>query len=470
MNAMHRDLERLAARAEREGAALAAQDPARQHFHLQPPTGWLNDPNGLCQIGETYHAYFQYAPFSPDGSGVRHWGHAVSADLLRWQHQPCLLYPDQPFDVHGVYSGSALVEEDGVSFFYTGNVKYCGDFDYIHDGRAYNTCMAVSRDGVSADSKRLVLPAYAYPADLTPHVRDPKVWRQDGRYYMVLGARTKADAGQVLVYQSSDKWNWTLLRRLATPAPFGYMWECPDLFEVDGQWFLAVSPQGVAQKGLNYQNIYTSGYFPVYGDWRGECALGEFVEFDHGFDFYAPQSFADRQGRRIQIGWMGMPDADYTNPAAYGWQHCMTIPCELTARQGRLQRRPVAEAERLRGARRPLSLEGEAAFEAERFELLLRPASGPLRITLRECVTLEYDGGVLSLRVGPQGGFGREKSVRRAAVPALREVRILADSSSAEVFVNGGETALSTRYYPTPDQTRSRIQAGAGTAVLYPIE
>lgn len=470
MNAMHRDLVRLVERAEREGAAQAASDPARQRFHLQPPTGWLNDPNGLCQTGDgVYHACYQYAPFAADGSGVRHWGHAVSRDLLHWQPQPCLLYPDQPYDIHGVYSGSALAEENGISFFYTGNVKYSGDFDYIHNGRAYNTCLAVSRDGLTADSKRLVLTPADYPAGLTPHVRDPKVWRQDGLYYMVLGARTMADAGEVLVYQSADKLHWTLCDQITTPRPFGYMWECPDLFELDGQWFLAVSPQGVARQGMDYQNIYTSGYFPVYGDWRGGCTLGDFVEFDHGFDYYAPQSFVDRTGRRIQLGWMGMPDADYTNPMDYGWQHCMTIPCELTAKDGRLLRRPVAEAEALRGEPRALRLEPGADFDALRFDLLLRPEAGPLRLTLRGCLTLDYADGVLALRVGPEGGFGREKGVRRAAVPVLRGLRILADSSSAEVFVNDGETVLSTRYYPAPHQTRSRIEAGCGTAVLYPI-
>lgn len=62
-----------------------------------------------------------------------------------------------------------------------------------------------------------------------------------------------------------------------------------------------------------------AGYFPVYGDWRGACTLGEFRHADFGFDYYAPQSFADG-GRRVQIGWMGMPDADYTNPVDFGWR------------------------------------------------------------------------------------------------------------------------------------------------------
>src|SRR5699024_12606036 len=85
------------------------------------------------------------------------------------------------------------------------------------------------------------------------------------------------------------------------------MWECPDLFELDGQWFLVCSPQGVTRQGNKYQNVYSCGYFPLYGDFRGDYTLGDFRELDCGFDFYAPQSFADG-GRRLQFGWMGMPE------------------------------------------------------------------------------------------------------------------------------------------------------------------
>ena len=108
-----------------------------------------------------------------------------------------------------------------------------------------------------------------YPAGLTLHVRDPKVWAQDGKYYMVQGARTKEDAGVVLVFESPDRFQWRHINTIQTPESFGYMWECPDLFELDGQWFLLVCPQGLTEKGPGMENVYACGYFPLYGDFRG---------------------------------------------------------------------------------------------------------------------------------------------------------------------------------------------------------
>ena len=107
MNALQRDLKKLVPLVESLGKETVAADPHRQRFHLQPPVGWLNDPNGLCVYGGQYHAFFQYGPFDVNG-GVKHWGHAVSTDLLHWEQLPVMLYPDEPFDCHGAYSGSAL--------------------------------------------------------------------------------------------------------------------------------------------------------------------------------------------------------------------------------------------------------------------------------------------------------------------------------------------------------------------------
>ena len=41
--------------------------PGRLKYHLMPETGWLNDPNGLCEKDGTYHIYYQYTPFEPTG-------------------------------------------------------------------------------------------------------------------------------------------------------------------------------------------------------------------------------------------------------------------------------------------------------------------------------------------------------------------------------------------------------------------
>lgn len=64
------------------------------------------------------------------------WGHYTSADMITWNYEGVSLYPDQPFDCHGVYSGSAFIEDGKMYLYYTGNVKLeDGEFDYIRTGR-----------------------------------------------------------------------------------------------------------------------------------------------------------------------------------------------------------------------------------------------------------------------------------------------------------------------------------------------
>lgn len=453
-NALQRDLERLIERVEREDGPRVAKAPYRQRFHLMPPVGWMNDPNGLCRMGEWYHVFYQYGPFDPAG-GVKHWGHYRSRDLLDWEKLPVMLYPDQPWDIHGAYSGSALVENGLMYLYYTGNVKHAGDYDYIKQGRGHNTALAVSRDGITLDSNELLMENTDYPAGLTCHVRDPKVWAQDGKYYMVQGARTVGDRGELLVFESTDKRGWKHINTLTTSVGFGYMWECPDLFELDGQWFLICSPQGVSRQGSRFQNVYTCGYFPLYGDFRGEYALGAFKELDFGFDFYAPQTFTDG-ARRLTLGWMGMPDAAYGNPTVQdGWQHCMTVPCELTRDGETLLRRPAKEIAELRGAR--VALE-----DAEIFDLEYRPETEG-SLVIRDCAVIKWEKGMLTLALA-HGGAGR--TVRCAEIPCVRALRVLADASSLEIFVNGGAYVLSTRYYPAAG-ARGVSVLGRGKADLW---
>mgnify|MGYP000354492253 CR=1 FL=1 len=453
MNALQRDLKKLVPLVESLGKETVAADPHRQRFHLQPPVGWLNDPNGLCVYGGQYHAFFQYGPFDVNG-GVKHWGHAVSTDLLHWEQLPVMLYPDEPFDCHGAYSGSALVEDGTMYLYYTGNVKHPGNFDYIKEGRGHNVCLAVSKDGVTLDSKQCLLTNRDYPAGLTCHVRDPKVFAYEGRYYMVLGARTLEDKGEVLVLESTDKLRWTHINTLTTPEPFGYMWECPDLFCLDGQWYLAVSPQGI-----DCQNVYGCGWFAIYGDWRGDCTLSEFHELDAGFDYYAPQSFVDGNGRRIQIGWMGMPDEPtYGNAPTVvcGWQHCMTVPRELTAGDGGVVlQQPAREIERhyasVRVGEGSLEVAGDTCFD-----VVVDGVDGVFTATVDGELKLAFvpaEGELPSrfeMRFTDEGraSAGCGRTVRWEPVDEVRNVRIVGDVSSVEVFVNDGALVFSTRIYP----------------------
>ena len=134
----------------------------RLGHHLMPPVGWLNDPNGLCWYKGKYHVFFQYAPFDVEG-GLKFWGHYISVDLVDWKYEGTALYPDSPYDCHGVYSGSALVEDEKMHLFFTGNVKIDGDYDYINEGRKTSTLHVESEDGIHFGDKEEIISFEKYP-------------------------------------------------------------------------------------------------------------------------------------------------------------------------------------------------------------------------------------------------------------------------------------------------------------------
>ncbi len=499
-NALQRDLSKLVANMD-AAAAERGHGPYAQHFHIMPPTGWLNDPNGLCQADGVFHAYFQYAPFDVNG-GVKMWGHAISRDLMNWEYVGAPLLPDEPFDCHGVYSGSALVEDGRIRVLYTGNVKLPdadGVFDYVNSGRRADTVYVESADGQEFSQKRVVLASEDYPEDLTCHVRDPKVWRDEaGRYHMVLGARRRVDGphvdsrfcamhgegagrdvGEILVYGSADMLNWELESRVSTPERFGFMWECPGYLELEAdggvpaKW-MSFSPQGLEGGRWDRGNVYAAGYMPVTGDITGgdgAYGLGEFRLWDAGFDFYAPQEFTAEDGRHILMGWME-PTYGNAPTVACGWQHCMTVPRELTAGDGGVVlQQPAREIERhyasVRVGEGSLEVVGDTCFDVVadgvngaftatvdgELKLAFMPAEGELPARFEMRFTDESRASA---------GCGR--TVRWEPVDEVRNVRIVGDVSSVEVFVNEGALVFSTRIYPA---TYGVSVDAAGASVTY---
>ena len=218
------------------------KDKNRLHFHMMPPTGWMNDPNGLCEFQGVNHIYFQYTPFLA-GWGTKLWGHYTTKDWIHYKEEEPFLYPDEEWDRDGVYSGSAYTCEDGIHYFYTGNVKlWDKDYDYIMNGREQNTIHVFSPDGKNIAYKKLVMTNDDYPVNMSKHVRDPKIYKKDGRYYMIQGGRDAESYGCALLFCSDDLEHWKWYDTVRTAKPFGYMWECPDLFEIDGQQIMTCCP------------------------------------------------------------------------------------------------------------------------------------------------------------------------------------------------------------------------------------
>lgn len=429
----------------------------RQRFHIEPPDGWLNDPNGLSFYKGEYHVYFQYSPIAADGHTRRGWGHYRGADLMHMAYDKAVMMPDIPEDSHGVYSGSAI-ENDGVlHIFYTGNVKMEGDYDYVTAGRGANVIHVTTADGSEVSEKQVLLRNSDYPDFCSCHVRDPKVWKEGEVWKMVLGARTLGDEGCVLVYESADLINWKYTGKVYKEG-YGYMWECPDYFELGGKGFLSTCPQGLPHYETKWQNLNESGYFPAEGRLE-DSRLGEFAEWDMGFDFYAPQTFLDPQGRRILIGWLGMDNRVYGNATTeLGWQHCLTIPREVTlGENGRLRQYPIAEFDALRkGERR--HADGCTAKYALPLEICGEPTAD-FTITLDGKLELRFDKAkqLFTMKFSDEK-YGCGRGTRNAVVANVSSIRLIADMSSIEVYLNGGETVMSTRFYPDGDCAELEIK------------
>lgn len=452
-----------------------AADPRRLAYHLMPPTGWMNDPNGLCQLDGVYHIYYQYSPF--DATGERKlWGHYSTRDFVHYVDGGPVLFPDLDRDAQGVFSGSALTEQGQMHLFYTGNVLYTDrdDYDYINSGRGSNTIAVTSRDGQHMTEKELLLTSEDYPKDMSRHVRDPKVFKRNGRYYMVLGARSVEDRGLVLLYISDDRKHWTYKSRITLEESFGYMWECPDLFELDGQWFLTCCPQGVPTQGIEYENVYQNVWMQLDCDLDSDrCQIRKVRTIDRGCDFYAQQTFLDEKGRRILIGWMGMADTEYGNPTTdSGWQHALTLPRELTAREGRLLQNPIEELKQLRdGAGTEYALQMDKVCSVGEVPLLYEALADfgqcdRLTMRLRGDVTLTYEEHILTLDTGSSGA-GRPP--RHVYLEKLSYLQIFVDTTSVEIFVNHGEEVFSSRIYSFLPAL-SAEGAIAGTLTVYPLK
>jgi len=467
------NLQEMAAEAETNGSILANSDPHRPLFHMKPPVGWLNDPNGLCWMGGTCHAFFQYDPHDAQGKGKKYWGHYVSCNLLNWEYRGIFLCPDTYLDKDGVYSGCAFVDDGGMHLFYTGNVKEKGEHDYVYTGRTANQILVDSDTGMAPGKKQLLLTNADYPENCTCHVRDPKVWRQEETYYMVLGARLKDNRGAALLYRSDDFLSWNFEHQITSQQPFGYMWECPDYLCFGGQCFLAACPQGVERGYDRFQNIYQTGYFKLEQTIYDTQLIdaNSFYEWDKGFDFYAPQTFTDAQGRCILIGWMGLPDieSEYGNPTiSYGWQHIMTLPRVITCENGKLYQKPPVELETFRKNQRTAKPDGLTALTSKTYEIMIAGFRSPdFCLFINHDIRLCYKDQTFTMEFLNDTGSGRQQ--RRSRLDMLRSLRVILDTSCIEVFINDGEYVFSSRYYPVSNES-VRLNCEADYCQIWDLE
>ncbi|NMP27434.1 sucrose-6-phosphate hydrolase [Rahnella sp. SAP-1] len=426
------------------GQVPAAADPYRPGWHLAPAVGLLNDPNGFIQHNGRYHLFYQWNPLAC-AHGAKFWGHWSSADLLHWRHEPLALAPSEAFESHGCYSGSAVTDHGQLTLIYTGNVKYA-------DGsRTAFQCLARQNAEGGFDK---IGPVLDLPAGYSGHVRDPKVWRHNNHWYMVLGAQDLTLRGKVLLLRSEDLLSWHTLGEIAGSGlnglgEFGYMWECPDLFRLADHDVLLCCPQGLPAEADHYLNTFQSGYFVGQLDHQSaHFPHGDFSELDLGFEFYAPQTTQTDDGRRLLIGWMGIPDGDefYQPTVEQGWIHTMTCPRELTLVAGKIIQQPARELQQLRGTMQQWQ---GIAMDAPIWDITQAEVEietdHPFSADFGSDLQLQWDGEWLRLTRNNRRSGLPEQRVWRGH---LRHLSVLSDRSSIEIFINGGESVMSSRYFP----------------------
>lgn len=282
--------------------------------------------------------------------------------------------------------------------------------------------------------------------------------------YLLLGARMLDDHGCILVYRGDDLAHFELVSTIETARPFGYMWERPDFATIGGRDVLLCCPQGIAHESHRFQNAHQCGWFPFRGSLEGDHELGEFQQWDFGFDFYAA-SLLRAGGRVLLVGWMGIADAPYgrTPSTQAGWDQVLAMPRELAWHGGRVCQRPLRELRALRGREVALETGGTTTLSARSFRLAVAPEkASDITIRLREDAVLAYDAAAdeLALRMGKVCGAGREE--RRMRPGGLRSLEVYVDASTLEVFVNEGQGTMTSRIFGEADETV--VEPFCGTA------
>ena len=303
----------------------------RPQFHFTPQEKWMNDPNGLVYNEGVYHLFYQYYP-DDIVWGPMHWGHAISKDMVHWQHKPIALYPDE---LGLIFSGSAVVDKNNTSGFGTdGKIPLVAIYTYHlmegeQSGRDDFQTQGIAYSLDNGDSWAKYEGNPVIGNDGIRDFRDPKVFWHDASeaWILVLVAGDHAK-----FYKSKDLKDWKYLSDFGKyQGAHGGVWECPDLFpmyvegEEEPQWVLIISINPGAPNG-------GSGTQYFIGDFDGKRFISDQKEpkwLDYGTDNYAGVTYNNvPNGDRIFIGWMSNWDYARDTPTKK-WRSAMTLPRKL---------------------------------------------------------------------------------------------------------------------------------------------
>jgi beta-fructofuranosidase len=458
----------------------------RQAYHFMAPVFWMNDPTGPVVIDGKYHLFYQYNPYAPQW-GAMHWGHALSEDMLQWEHLPIVLAPSEEYDFWeqgGCFSGSSVFHNGILYVFYTGVCE--------KNGGIYQTqCLAISTDKGTTFTKFNGNPLIHPSSFIDPaNFRDPKVWEHRGSWYMLVGASVNGN-GALILYRSKDLIRWHYVNiTVKSQGTLGFMWECPDYFRLKDKDVLVFSPMGIDGS----KAVYLTGIM----DYEKGIFLEEHRdELDWGFDYYATQSFSDNNGRRIMYAWANswtwMPWWKNWGPAVIDqWCGALAIPREIWIDEsGRLRFLPIKELKCLRSAHHVIpatklitdrileinDCNGTCCEIIIRIDLS-RTSAGGIRLMLRK--NHQYHTDFFIDLIDKKLIFDRTASdiwntgIRNCSLSHFPGnelgMHIFIDRSSIELFTCNYLIAMSGNVYAPEEANKMLIQAVRGEVFITGIE
>lgn len=444
-------------------------DPYYPTYHIAPPHGLLNDPNGLSYFNGEHHIFYQWFPLGPV-HGLKHWYHVSTKDFVHYQDRGVALYPDQRHDQHGCYTGIGVPKGDELHLYYTAN-RFDADGG-VHQSQALavmNHQGEIEKRGVLVDENR---------QHYTHEFRDPIIVERDSHSFMLIGAQGVDEKGKLAAYaskryDSEQEADYQHLGDIDIGLDdFGYMWECPNYYEQDDKGIFIFSPQGVTSESkYDLKNVFSVVY--MVGDlidFDQKCFNHQgWLELDKGFDFYAPQTYLDDQGRRILIGWLGNSKSKYPTDDKH-WAHMLTIPRVLSTKGNRLVQRPLEELKALRFESQ--ACEGVAKLKSNAFELTLMVENEfSLALTNDKGEQLVFSASsdeyvldrsdVSELHAEEFGTVRYAKRLEQG-----QEITVYVDHSSIEIFADNGQTVFTSRLF-VKDLSNVKVEGCKGAEIHY---
>lgn len=412
----------------------------RPQFHFTAPKGKINDPNGLLVYQDEFHLCFQ---FNQGQGGC--WGHAVSKDLLHWEHLPMALSAQGSCPA---FSGSAVVDKDNTARFQKGPDKALVAL-YTRWGKGQY--LAYSNDRGRTWKEYEGNPVIALPNDdktsWPDSARDPRVIWHEGtkRWVAVLYQKVEGKGGHGF-FSSPDLKQWTFESHL----PGFYV--CPDLFQ------LPVEGEGNGEQPWVIMD-WTHYGIGTFDGHRFEMQ-GKKRRLDDGNAYSANQTWWDtlgQAGRRVQIAWL----RSEKQIAGAPFNQQLSFPCQLSLQRQpdglRLCRYPIPEIAKLQSG-----ASAEKALTLQTTKSIFSPVENDtLDISLD--IQPEEDGAfsllVRGIAIDYSVGNKQLSFLGNTAALPLRpdghlRLRILVDRLSIEVFGNNGLVSM-TSYVEVEPKMRS---------------